>query len=174
MEEKKELISRYLEGRGLNENCLKRRQLEDLEIIYDAAVEMRRIVQVNELTVKNVSVRTHKKSTGGRSISLATYYNNGKLLYGFVEFLKSASEKDQAPELIEEIQAELKQVKEINSALIRRDIKFEEMQAEIDALRTELQIAQQYQSVKSKEASMPHSGIPDIGIIGMGSTDTKS
>ena len=176
MEEKKELIGRYLRERKLSEECLKKRQMADLELIYDTAEEMRKTARENELTVKNVSDRTQKKVAGGHSISLATYYNNGKLLYDFVNFLKSTEGDKELEDLLSETQAELAKVKEINSALIRRDIKFEEMQAEIDALRSELKIVQRPQKQNSKEVNKsPHStDIPDIGIFSHLPSEAKS
>lgn len=175
MEEKKELITHYLRERGLSVECLKKRQQADLELIYDTAEEMRRVVQENELTVKNVSERTRKKVKEGHSISLATYYNNGKLLYDFVDFLKSTDADHQLQDVLSETRAELAKLKEINSALIKRDVKFEEMQAEIDALRSELKIAQQQLVVQSKETKQSRSTeIPDIGVFSRIGQDAKS
>lgn len=48
------------------------------------------------------------------------------------------------PGILDELNAckkENVELREINAALIRRDVKFEEMQAEIDALRNELKLA---------------------------------
>lgn len=63
-----------------------------------------------------------------------------KVIYDFVEYMKPSIE----PGILDELNAckkENVELREINAALIRRDVKFEEMQAEIDALRNELKLA---------------------------------
>jgi hypothetical protein len=94
-------------------------------------------------------LRTQKKDGTGRSICLATYYNNSHLLADFVEFVNAPSEITPTEEL-NKAKLEIARLKEINLNLIKRDIKFESMQAEIDALRAELKYANQYQEIIAK------------------------
>lgn len=59
---------------------------------------------------------------------------------------------------------EISELKDINAALIRRDIKFEKMQAEIDALRNELKLARDFREAnvmaEAKQLSSKTSAIP--------------
>ena len=116
----------------------------------------------NVVTVKNVAEKT-REGRFGHSISLATFYNNGKLLYDFVEFIKSLVD----PSVLDELNAyerEISELKDINAALIRRDIKFEKMQAEIDTLRNELKLARDFREAnamaEAKQLSSKTSAIP--------------
>lgn len=139
MEEQNKVIAMFLSNRGLMEKGLTKRQRRDLEHIYKIVSEMNALAAANAVSVKSVAERT-REGRLGQSISLATFYNNGKLLYDFVEYMKPSIE----PGILDELNAckkENVELREINAALIRRDVKFEEMQAEIDALRNELKLA---------------------------------
>ena len=143
MEEKERVITDYLVSRSLDIESISKRQMSDLQQIYDTIVEMKSILEVNTISVKNVASRTHKKANAVRSISLATYYNNGHLLAGFVDYLKETPDIALEEEL-KRLQEEIAHLKEINLKLVKRDVKFESMQAEIDALRAELKLGEQY------------------------------
>ena len=149
MEEKERIIIEYLQGRQLNMEKISKRQMADLHLVYDTIVDMKLQLEANIISVKNVSLRTQKKDSTGRSICLATYYNNSHLLADFVEFLNAPSEITPTEEL-NKAKQEIARLKEINLNLIKRDIKFESMQAEIDALRAELKYANQYREVMAK------------------------
>lgn len=149
MEEKERIIIEYLQGRQLNLEKISKRQMADLHLVYDTIVDMKLQLEANIISVKNVSLRTQKKDSTGRSICLATYYNNSHLLADFVEFLNAPSEITPTEEL-NKAKQEIARLKEINLNLIKRDIKFESMQAEIDALRAELKYANQYREVMAK------------------------
>ena len=149
MEEKERIIIEYLQGRQLNLEKISKRQMADLHLVYDTIVDMKLQLEANIISVKNVSLRTQKKDSTGRSICLATYYNNSHLLADFVEFLNAPSEITPTEEL-NKAKQEIARLKEINLNLIKRDIKFESMQAEIDALRAELKYANQSREVMAK------------------------
>lgn len=87
MEEQNKVISKFLSHRGLVEEGISKRQRSDLEHIYKIVSEMNAVTAANVVTVKNVAEKT-REGRLGHSISLATFYNNGKLLYDFVEFIK--------------------------------------------------------------------------------------
>lgn len=162
MEEQNKVISKFLSHRGLVEEGISKRQRSDLEHIYKIVSEMNAVTAANVVTVKNVAEKT-REGRLGHSISLATFYNNGKLLYDFVEFIKPSV----APGVLDELNAckrEISELKDINAALIRRDIKFEKMQAEIDALRNELKLARDFREAnamaEAKQLSSKTSAIP--------------
>ena len=50
-------------------------------------------------------------------------------------------------------QEEIAHLKEINLKLVKRDVKFESMQAEIDALRAELRLGEQYREAIANQKS---------------------
>lgn len=143
MEEKERVITDYLVSRSLDIESISKRQMSDLQQIYDTIVEMKSILEANTISVKNVASRTHKRANAVRSISLATYYNNGHLLADFVDYLKETPDIALEKEL-KRLQEEIAHLKEINLKLVKRDVKFESMQAEIDALRAELKLGEQY------------------------------
>ena len=61
-----------------------------------------------------------------------------------------------ARELLSKAEAEISQLKDINSKLVRRDIKAEAMQAEIDALRSELKrLRGQHELARTTHSSVP-------------------
>ena len=142
MEEKERVITDYLVSRSLSLDSVSKRQMADLLQVYDTVVEMKAILEANTISVKNVASRTHKKANAVRSISLATYYNNGHLLANFVEYLK-----------LKRAQEEIANLKEINLKLVKRDVKFESMQAEIDALRAELRLGEQFREAIANQKS---------------------
>lgn len=147
MEEQNEVISRFLAERGLDEDGISKRQKRDLEHIFRIVSEMNAAAAANAVSVKTVAQRTQEGRLG-HSISLATFYNNGKILYDFVEFLKPGTDPGVADEL-KACRAENAELKKINAALIRRDVKFEEMQAEIDSLRNELKLMRDFREANA-------------------------
>lgn len=154
MEEQNKVIKAFLSDRGIDENGLTKRQMSDLGLVFNAVGIMKEILMSNEITVKNVAERTRIKDASGHSISLATYYNNDKLLYSFVEYLKPENNADMRADLVK-AETEISRLKEINTKLIRRDIKAEAMQAEIDALRLELQRLKERQELSKKATPDP-------------------
>lgn len=152
MEEKERVITDYLVSRNLGIESISKRQISDLQQVYDTIVEMKAILEINTISVKNVATRTHKKANAVRSISLATYYNNGRLLADFVEYLKESPDIAFDEEL-KRAQEEIARLKEINLKLVKRDVKFESMQAEIDALRAELKLGDQYREAIANHKS---------------------
>lgn len=152
MEEKERVITDYLVSRSLSLDSVSKRQMSDLLQVYDTVVEMKAILEANTISVKNVASRTHKKANAVRSISLATYYNNGHLLAKFVEYLKESPDVALQEEL-KRAQEEIANLKEINLKLVKRDVKFESMQAEIDALRAELRLGEQYREAIANQKS---------------------
>lgn len=152
MEEKERVITDYLVSRSLSLDSVSKRQRADLLQVYDTVVQMKAILEANTISVKNVASRTHKKANAVRSISLATYYNNGHLLANFVEYLKESPDVALEEEL-KRAQEEIANLKEINLKLVKRDVKFESMQAEIDALRAELRLGEQYREAMANQKS---------------------
>ena len=152
MEEKERVITDYLVSRSLSLDSVSKRQMADLLQVYDTVVEMKAILEANTISVKNVASRTHKKANAVRSISLATYYNNGHLLANLVEYLKESPDVALEEEL-KRAQEEIAHLKEINLKLVKRDVKFESMQAEIDALRAELRLGEQYREAIANQKS---------------------
>lgn len=151
MEEQDKIIMAFLNERGIDESTLTKRQMNDLRLVFNTVALMREILASNEINVKNVAERTKTKDGNGRSISLATFYNNEKLLYHFVDYLKPENTVG-VRERLSDAEAEISELKEINSKLIRRDIKAEAMQAEIDALRLELKRMRDRQELKHTSA----------------------
>ena len=56
-------------------------------------------------------------------------------------------------EELKKAQEEIAHLKEINLKLVKRDVKFESMQAEIDALRAELRLGEQYRETIANQKS---------------------
>ena len=56
-------------------------------------------------------------------------------------------------EELKKAQEEIAHLKEINLKLVKRDVKFESMQAEIDALRAELRLGEQYREAIANQKS---------------------
>lgn len=155
MEEQNKVIKAFLDARGIDEQGVSKRQMNDLKLIFDVVRIMKEVLVSNEINVKNVAERTKSKDNNGRSISLATFYNNDKLLYNFVDYLKPENNVG-ARELLSKAEAEISQLKDINSKLVRRDIKAEAMQAEIDALRSELKrLRGQHEQARTTNSSVP-------------------
>lgn len=151
MEDQNKVIGSFLQERGLAEDGLTKRQRQDLGHILKIVTEMKEIIASNTVSVKSVAERTQDERYG-HSISLATFYNNGRLLYDFVEYLKPSAEPTALDEL-KECKKENAELKTINAALIRRDVKFEQMQAEIDALRRELKLARDFTEANAARAA---------------------
>ena len=56
-------------------------------------------------------------------------------------------------EELKKAQEEIAHLKEINLKFVKRDVKFESMQAEIDALRAELRLGEQYREAIANQKS---------------------
>lgn len=131
MEEQNKVIKAFLDARGIDEQGVSKRQMNDLKLIFDVVRIMKEVLVSNEINVKNVAERTKSKDNNGRSISLATFYNNDKLLYNFVDYLKPENNVG-ARELLSKAEAE------------------------IDALRSELKrLRGQHELARTTNSSVP-------------------